>query len=244
MDCSLPGSSIHGILQSRILEWVAISSSRASSWLRNGTWVSYISSTGRQVLTTSATWKPIPFPSSVQFSLSVMSDSLWPQEPQHAKPLCSSPTPGVHRNPCPLSRWCHPNISSFVVPFSSCPQSFPASGSFQMSQLFTSGGQSIGAGNSPVTVLEGVARGVGLRPTLSKLLHKDFFRSKYLYWFSGGGVPEGGRFWRGVESSAMEKEVYLPSLHPPRRQRNNFWYLRVVRATSVYAIIVSEDSHG
>ena len=82
--------------------------------------------------------------SSVQFSCSVVSDSLQPHELQHARPLCPSPTPGVHPNPCPLSRWCHPTISSSVVPFSSCPQSFPASRSFQMSQLFASGGQSIG----------------------------------------------------------------------------------------------------
>ena len=65
-------------------------------------------------------------------------------EPQHTRPPCPSPTPGVYPNPCPLSRWCHPTISSSVVPFSSCPQSFPASGSFPMSQLFTSGGQNIG----------------------------------------------------------------------------------------------------
>ena len=77
---------------------------------------------------------------SVQFSCSVMSDSLRLHEPQHTRLPCPSPTPGVHPNPCPLSRWCHPTISSFVVPFSSCPQSFPASGSFQMSQLFTLGG--------------------------------------------------------------------------------------------------------
>ena len=78
-----------------------------------------------------------------QFSHSVMSDSLWPHEPQHARPPCSSTTPGVYPNPCPLSWWCHPTISFSIVPFSSCFQSFPASGSFQMSQLFASGGQSI-----------------------------------------------------------------------------------------------------
>ena len=72
-----------------------------------------------------------------------MSDSLWTHEPQHSRPPCPSPTPRVHPNPCPLSWWCHPTISSSVIPFS-LPQSFPASGSFQMSQLFTSGGQSIG----------------------------------------------------------------------------------------------------
>jgi len=81
---------------------------------------------------------------SVQFSCSVVSDSLWPHESQHARPPCPSPTPRVHLNSCPLSRWCHPAISSSVVPFSSCLQSLPASESFPMSQLFTWGGQSIG----------------------------------------------------------------------------------------------------
>ena len=89
---------------------------------------------------------------SVQFSRSVVSDSSWPYELQHARPLCPSPTARVHPNPCPLSQWCHPTISSSVIPFSSCPQSFPASGSFQMSQLFPSGGQSIGLSAS-VSVL-------------------------------------------------------------------------------------------
>ena len=69
---------------------------------------------------------------SVQFSCVVVSDTLWPHEPQHARPPSPSPTPSVYLNPCPLSWWCHPTISSSVVPFSSCPQSFPASGSFQM----------------------------------------------------------------------------------------------------------------
>ena len=86
--------------------------------------------------------------SSVQFSRSVVSDALQPHEPQHTRPLCPPPTPGVHPNPCPLSRWCHPTISSSVVPFSSCLQSFPASGYFPMSQLFASGGQSIGVSAS------------------------------------------------------------------------------------------------
>ena len=81
---------------------------------------------------------------SVQFSCSVMSDSLWPHELQHARPPCPSPTPRVYSNSCPSSRWCHPAILSSVVPFSSCPQSLLASGSFLMSQLFTWGGQSIG----------------------------------------------------------------------------------------------------
>ena len=81
---------------------------------------------------------------SVQFSHSVVSDSLWPRELQHARPPCPSPTPRVHPNSCPSSWWCHPAISSSVVPFSSCPQSLPATESFPMSQLFAWGGQSTG----------------------------------------------------------------------------------------------------
>ena len=86
--------------------------------------------------------------SSVQISCSVMSDSSWPHGPQHAKLLCPSATPRVYSNSCPLHCWCHPTISSSVVPFSSCPQSFPASGSSQMSQFFTWGGQTIGVSTS------------------------------------------------------------------------------------------------
>ena len=85
---------------------------------------------------------------SPQFIHSVMSDSLWSHESQHARPSCSSPTPGVHSNLCTSSRWCHPDISSSVFPFSSCPQSLPASESFPMSQLFTWGGQSTGVSAS------------------------------------------------------------------------------------------------
>ena len=84
------------------------------------------------------------FTSSVQFSRSVVADSLRPHEPQHTRPPWPSPTPGVYPKSHPLSQWCHPTISSYVISFSSCPQSFPASGSFPMSQLFASGGQSIG----------------------------------------------------------------------------------------------------
>ena len=86
--------------------------------------------------------------SSIQLSRSVVSDSLWPHGLQHARPPCPSPIPGVHSNSCPLSRWCHPAISSSVVPFSSCPQSLPESGSFPMSQLFAWGRQSIGVSAS------------------------------------------------------------------------------------------------
>ena len=85
---------------------------------------------------------------SVQSSHSVVSDSLWPHGLPHARLPCPSPTLGAYSNSCPSSRWCHPTISSSVVPFSSCLQSFPASGFFPMSQFFTSGGQSIGVSAS------------------------------------------------------------------------------------------------
>ena len=89
-----------------------------------------------------------PSGSSVQFSHSVVSNSLQPHESQHARPPCPSQTPGVYSNSCPSSQWCHPAVSSSVTPFSSCPQSLPASGSFPMSQLFSWSGQSIGVSAS------------------------------------------------------------------------------------------------
>ena len=92
---------------------------------------------------------------SLQFHCSVLSDSLWPHELQHTRPPCPSPTPGVYSNSCPLSRWCHPAISSSVVPFSSHLQSFPASGSFQMSQFVTSGGQCLSFRISPSSEYSG-----------------------------------------------------------------------------------------
>ena len=90
---------------------------------------------------------PLAF-SSIQFNHSIMSDSLRSHQPQHARPPCPSPPPRVYPNSCPMSRWYHLTISSSVVPFSSCLQSFPTSGSFQMSQLFTTGGQNIGVSAS------------------------------------------------------------------------------------------------
>ena len=90
--------------------------------------------------------------SSIQFSCSVMSNSLWPHEPKHARLPCPSPTPGVYPNLCPLSRWCHLTISPYVVPFSACLQSFPTSGSFQMSQLLASGGHCIGVSASTLVL--------------------------------------------------------------------------------------------
>ena len=124
--------------------------------------------------------------SSAQFSHSVVSDSLRPHEPQHARASCPSPTPGVHPNSCPLSWWCHPTISSSVIPSSSCPQSFPASRSFQMIQLFASGGQSTGVSAStsvhPVLPILYCKDGEGQRilACCSSWGHKDSDLTKHL----------------------------------------------------------------
>ena len=144
MDCSPPSSSVRGIFQARTLEWIAIPFSRGSSQPEIKP---KSSRTADRFLTDWATRKAeyqrtytfksffiIQF-SSIQFSRSVMSDSLRPHELQHARPPCLSPTPGVYPNSHPLSWWCHPTVSSSVVPFSSCPQSFPASERFQMIKI-------------------------------------------------------------------------------------------------------------
>ena len=95
----------------------------------------------------------LDFPQVIlQLSSLIVSDSLWSHELQHTRPPCPLPTSGLYPISCPLSRWCHSTISSSVVPFSSCPQSFPASGSFQMSHLFASGGQSIGVSASTLVL--------------------------------------------------------------------------------------------
>ena len=148
MDYSWSGSTVHEIVQARILEWVAIPFSRGCSQPRDQTQVSltagrfyHLSHKETFERLTSQEWD-----FSDQFSRSILSESLRPHKPQHDRPLCS--IPGVHRNPCPLSRWCHPTISSSVILFSFCLQSFSASGSFPMSQLFAAGGQSIGVSAS------------------------------------------------------------------------------------------------
>ena len=112
---------------------------------------------------------------SVQFSRSVVSDSLWPHEPQHSRPPCPSPTPGVHPNPCPLYRWCHPTISSSVIPFSSWLQSVSASGSFPMSQLFALGGQSTG---------------VSASASVLPMNTQDWFRMDWLDLLAAQGTPK------------------------------------------------------
>ena len=126
-----------------ILEWVAYPF-RGSSPPRSQTRVSHTASG----VFTSWAIREAQNKASGQFSCSVVSDSLQPHELKHARSPCPSPTPGVYSNSCPSSRWCHPAILSSVIPFSSCPQSLPASGSFLMSQLFASGGKSIGVSAS------------------------------------------------------------------------------------------------
>ena len=118
-------------------------------------------------------------PKLLFFSFSVVSDSLRPHGLQHTRIPCPSPTPGAYSNSCPSNWWCHPTISSSVIPFSSCLQSFPASGSFLMSQLFTSGGQSIGVSASasvlPMNIHDWFSLGLpGLISLQSKVLSRVF----------------------------------------------------------------------
>ena len=126
-----------------------------------------------------------------QFSLSVMSDSLWPHGLQHPRPACPLPTPGACSNSCPLSRWCHPAISSSVIPFSSCLQSFPASGSFQLSQFFASGGQSIGVSASASVLTMNIQDWfpmmdwldlLAVQGTLKSLLQHHSSKASILWW--------------------------------------------------------------
>ena len=148
--------------------------------------------------------------SSVQFSRSVMSDSLRPHELQHARPPCPSPTPGVHSNSCPSSQWCHPAISSPVIPLSSCPQSLSASESFPMSQLFTWGGvgshvrhywQNGGTVPSPLSSFRRHGSwDEGVRPCYSDLSFP------LLSWVDWKGILRGLLLlrgpWEGTKSSA------------------------------------------
>ena len=126
MDYGPSGFTVNGISHARILEWVATSFSRGSSQPRD---LSLLR------------WQMDSLFRSDQISRSVVSNSLRPHESQHARPPCPSATPGIHWDSRPSSQWCHPAISSSVVPFSSCPQSLPALESFPMSQLFAWGGQ-------------------------------------------------------------------------------------------------------
>ena len=142
-------------------------------------------------------------PQSVQFSHSVMSDSLWPHGLQHTRPPCPSPTPWACSNSCPSSRWCHPTISSFVVPFSSCLQSFPASGSFPVSQFFTSGDQSIGASASASVLPMNIQDWFPLGLTRLILNHKDW--SKFCSpFFERIQASQSQWLWESVYMVAAE----------------------------------------
>ena len=149
MDCSQPGSPVHEIFQARVLEWVTISLFQGI-FQTQGLNLHLLGLLHWQVdsLSLSHLGSPKRSFSSVQFSHSVVSDSFRPHESQHTRTPCPSPTPGVYLNSSPSSSCCHPTIASSVIPFSSHLQSFPASGSFQMSQLLASGGQSIGVSAS------------------------------------------------------------------------------------------------
>ena len=139
-----------------------------------------------------------------------MSDSLWPHEPQHPRPPYPSPTPGVHPNLCPSSRQCHPTISSSVIPFSSCPQSFLASGSFPMSQLFTSGSQSIGvsASTSPSS------QGYGFSSSHVGMWELDYRES----W-----APKNWCFWTVVLEKTLENSLDCREIQPVHPKGNQSW---------------------
>ena len=133
MDCSLPGSSVHGILQARVLPHTPCQKLKwfRGIWVKCGNLPPSISPSKHfsLVVTLLHNSRHICIHQFSKFSYSVVSDSLQPHESQHARPPCPSPTPRIHSNSCPSSQWCHPAISSSVVPFSSCPQPLPASGS-------------------------------------------------------------------------------------------------------------------
>ena len=130
--------------------------------------------------------------SLAQFSHAVMSDSLWPHGLQHTRPPCPSPTPRVYSNSSPLSRWCHPTISSSIVPFSSCLRSFLASGSFQMSQLFPSGGLNIG---------------VSALASVLPMNIQDWFPLRWAYWIS----LQSKRFSRVFSNTTVQKHQFFSS---------------------------------
>ena len=149
MDHSVPSSVDHKIHQARILEFLPLPSPGIFPIQESNIYLLCLQHWPTVSLPLVPFGKPLwsQF-SSGQFCRSVMSDSLWPHGLQHARLPCPSPTPGTYSSSCPLSQWCHPTISSSVIPFSSCLQSFPTSGSFQMNQLFALGGQSIGVSAS------------------------------------------------------------------------------------------------
>ena len=159
--------------------------------------------------------------SSVQFNLSVMSDSLWPHESQHARPPCSSPTPGVHPNSCPLSRWCHPAISSPVVPFSSCSHSLPATGSFPMSQLFAWGGQSTGVS------------------ALASFLPKNTQGWSPLEWADWISLQSKGLSRVFSNTTVQKHQFFSAQLSSQSNSHIHTWPLENVRISNIVPLILS-----
>ena len=147
----------------------------------------------------------IAFFNSVQFSSSVMSDTLWPHGLQHARPPCPSPTPRVYSSSCSSSRWCHPAISSSVVPFASCPQSLPASGSFPMSQLFAWDGQSIGVSASASLLPMNTQDWSPLGCTGQISLQSEGLSRV----FSNTTVPKASIFWRSAFFIVQLSHTYM-----------------------------------
>ena len=194
MDRSRPGPSLHGILRQdpgvgchALLQGIFLTQGSKLRLLALLHWLA-----GSLPLVPPGKPQILPF-SAVQFSRSVVSDSLRPHRLQLTRLPCPSPVPGAHSNSCPLSQWCHPTISSSVIPFSSCLQSFPASGSSQMSQLFASGGQSVGISASasllPMNIQDWYPLGwTGWISLLSKVYHSCFNFFSPMDW-SRPGFP-------------------------------------------------------
>ena len=228
MDCSLPGSSVHGTSQARIPEWVAISFSRGSSWARDWTWIScgfckaelFTAEPPGSLLTgTSESIYTHFLVFVVVHSYVWLSATPWTTECQAS---LSFTVLGVCSNSSPLSWWCHPTISFSVTPFSSCPQSFPASGSFPISQHFTSGGQNIGASASasvlPMNIQGWSPLGLtALTSLLSKGLSRVFpgssdgkesaYNAEHLDLIPGlGRSPEEGNGYP-LQYSCLEKKI-------------------------------------
>ena len=155
---------------------------------------------------------------SVQLSHSVMSDSLWPHESQHARPPCSSPTPGVHSDSSPSSPWCHPAISSSVVPFSSCHQSLPESESFPMSQLFTWGGQSTGVSS--------------LASFLAK--KSQSWSSEWTGWIS----LQSKGLSRVFSNTTVQKHQFFSA--QPSSQSNSQWCMHDYEQTMLMGMFISD----
>ena len=167
--------------------------------------------------------------SSVQFSRLVMSDSLWPHESQHARPPCLSSTPRVRSDSRPSSQWCHPAISSSVVPFSSCPQSFPASESFPMSQLFAWGGQSTGV-SALASVLPNKSQGW----SLSEWTGWISLQSKGLSRVFSNTTVQKHQFFGAQPSSQSNSHIYTWPLEKPEP-----WLDRPLLAMSLLFNILS-----